>query len=216
MALSREESHYVARVCRATVGDQTSATDGRGQVAQIEIESIGAHGVTVRCLASTHQDRGAVSWVLCGAPEHDRGDWLVEKLAELGVARFQPVQTTRGRWPEGRQERWRRLSLAGLRQSRQAHLMEVGEPVSLDEAIAGIPERSTRWVARPVAEPALAPTPFPAHAIGLVGPSGGWTDAESQDLERAGFQSMSLARARLRTETAALAWAAWWAGLVVR
>ena len=47
-------------------------------------------------------------------------------------------------------------------------------------------------------------------AIGLIGPSGGLDDGEREAALSAGILPVRLSDGRLRTETAALAWAAWW------
>ena len=38
--LSDAESHYVARVCRARVGDRVHATDGEGQIATLRLAAV--------------------------------------------------------------------------------------------------------------------------------------------------------------------------------
>ncbi len=209
--LEAADAHYVARVCRARVGERVEATDGRGAGAVLRLVEI-RRGVTVEVEAVTRQPAPRQSWVMCGAPEGERADWLVEKLAELGVGRFQPVDAARGRWRAGpgRQARWERLAIAALRQSRRLHLMAVGVPMPLREALASVPPGSSGWLAdlSGVAGPASAAGD---PAVGLVGPSGGLDDLERGLALSAGFQPVRLSDARLRTETAALAWAAWWA-----
>jgi 16S rRNA (uracil1498-N3)-methyltransferase len=155
------------------------------------------------------------AWVWCGAPEGERGDWLVEKLAELGIERFQPVDLERGSWrgTARRLERWRRLAVAALRQSRRRFLMKVEAPLPLEAALAGRPGGGVSlWLAAACARPGSAiAAPATGVAIGLIGPAGGLSGREERSLETSGFNCISLADARLRTETAAIAWAAWWA-----
>ena len=211
--LAAADAHYVARVCRARVGDRVEATDGRGARAALRLVEV-RRGVVVELEAVTRETIRRQSWVLCGTPEGERADWLVEKLAELGVGWFLPVDTERGRWKTaaGRRARWGRLAIAALRQSRRAHLMVVEEPTPLPQALASLPPEGSRWLAD--ASGALAGhTPASSvgeAAIGLVGPSGGLEEGERRAAVAAGFKPLRLSDARLRTETAALAWAAWW------
>jgi 16S rRNA (uracil1498-N3)-methyltransferase len=211
--LAAADAHYVARVCRARVGERVEATDGRGARAALRLVEV-RRGVVVELEAVTHEPALRRSWVLCGAPEGERADWLVEKLAELGVGRFLPVDTVRGRWraAAGRRARWERLAIAALRQSRRLHLMAVEEPAPLQQTLSSLPPGSSRWMAE-VAGVAVGYSPAPAGGepeIGLVGPSGGLEDVERLAALVAGFQPLRLSDSRLRTETAALAWAAWW------
>ena len=210
--LSREEAHYVARVCRARAGDLADATDGRGAVARLRLVSVGADvRAEVVSIERPERKRGTRLW--CGAPERGRADWLVEKLAELGVASFQPLECEGAPWPAGaaRMERWRRLAIAALRQSRRAFLMEIRPPVSVGEAIQTMEHPAGCWVGDRDGRPAGAavrPAPF---EIGAIGPSGGFRGRERERLDAAGFVPIRLADGRLRTETAAVTLAAWWA-----
>ena len=211
--LAAADARYVARVCRARVGERVEATDGRGARALLRLVEV-RHGVVVEMEAVSREPARRCSWVLCGAPDGERADWLVEKLAELGVGRFLPVDAARGSWKTaaGRRARWERLAIAALRQSRRLHLMAIEEPASLQLALSSLPRGSNRWLADPSGAGAgrgLAPTGG-EPAIGLVGPSGGLDDGERQAALVAGFQPLRLSDARLRTETAALAWAVWW------
>ena len=48
--------------------------------------------------------------------------------------------------------------------------------------------------------------------MGAIGPAGGFTAGELERLRSVGFEPIRLSDGRLRTETAALAWAARWCG----
>ena len=215
LALSREEAHYVARVCRAREGDFAEATDGRGAVARLVLRSV-AREVRAEVVSVERRDRSFRTWLLCGAPERGRADWLVEKLAELGVERFQPLECDGSPWPAGatRLERWRRIAIAALRQSRRAHLLEIRPPVPVQAALASIDAPGERWLGDPDGPPGPARRPgrtgHPLE-VGAIGPSSGFTEAERKCFLAAGFESIRLADARLRTETAAVGMAAWWA-----
>jgi 16S rRNA (uracil1498-N3)-methyltransferase len=210
--LTGTEAHYVARVCRARAGERLEATDGNGARATLHLLEVRGE-VAAEVEAVTREAPVRTAWVLCGAPEGERADWLVEKLAELGVARFQPVDTARASWRRaaGRRERWERLAVAALRQSRRTHLMTVGDPLPLERAVEGLPGGGGRWLAD-VAGERIAHGVLAAHSagIGLVGPASGLDDGERAAAQRSGFVPIRLSDGRLRTETAALAWAAWW------
>lgn len=209
--LPADEAHHVTRVCRARPGDHIHVTDGAGRVATAELLSTGAR-VRVRSGDVALVPRGATLELWCGAPEGERADWLVEKVAELGVARLVLLDTERARWQraEARWDRWLRLSRAALRQSRQAWALVLEGPDSLPARLARVPD-GLRVVAT-----AGAPGPGSAFAgelpaVGAVGPAEGLADGEQAALEGAGFRPVRLAPARLRAETAALALAAAWA-----
>jgi 16S rRNA (uracil1498-N3)-methyltransferase len=215
LTLAEDESHYLTRVCRARPGDRVSATDGRGALAGVRLIEGGRRAlIEVETCERSRREREA--WVLAGPPEGERGDWMVEKLAELGVAVFQPLDCERGGWDRmrGRGDRWRRLAIAALRQSRRRFLLEIRPPLPVGEALAGLPGGARRWLADPDGARAARDGTSPAGvSIGLVGPSSGLSEVERATVSGAGFSPICLSDSRLRTETAALAWACWWAAL---
>jgi 16S rRNA (uracil1498-N3)-methyltransferase len=219
LRLAPEEAHYVARVCRARVGDVVEATDGRGALARLRLASVGA-AVSAEVMAVERIERKRRAWLWCGAPERGRADWIVEKLAELGVERFQPLECEGASWPAGaaRIERWRRLAVAALRQSRRAFLLEIRPPVAVEEAVATMERPAVCRVGEQDGHPAGigaspgGPAARPAALeIGAIGPSGGFGPRERERLDAAGFVPTRLSDARLRTETAAICLASSWA-----
>ena len=213
IVIAGEEAHYLTRVVRVRAGERVSATDGRGAIATLEILETGS-SIRARVLERSRQVRRATLELWCGAPEGDRADWLVEKLGELGVATFVPVHFKRTRWEraEAKRERWDRLATAALRQSRSAWQLEVRPPVPLAEALRSLAPGTGRWVCQAGGAPWVAPQPaaVSAHFVAAVGPSSGFTEDELKSLWDGGFKPVSLARFRLRTETAAMTMAALW------
>jgi len=211
--LPEEESHYVTRVCRARAGERVQATDGRGTLARLRLVEVRGR-VLAEVESSERCAPARRARLLCGAPEGDRGDWLVEKLAELGLESFDPVDTDRGRWPGrgGRKARWERLAVAALRQCQRTRLMAIAEPRPLADVLAGVPAEAQKWLADisgvQVGGEGMG---GPGLAVVVIGPSGGLSPDERSQLLATGFTAVRLADARLRTETAALAWAALWA-----
>jgi 16S rRNA (uracil1498-N3)-methyltransferase len=214
VGLEDDDAHYLARVVRARRGEIVTVTDGAGGVGRARVVELSPR-VWLELESREQRARHREAVVLCGAPEGSRADWLVEKLAEFGVARFQPLDCERDAWPagSGRAARWRRLATAALRQSQRAHRMEISEPRSLEGSLADLPRREPIWLADPAGVMASREQP-PAVgvAIGLIGPAAGFTEAEVAFIQTLGVRAIALADGRLRTETAAMAWAAWWAG----
>ena len=211
--LGGDDAHYVARVCRANPGDLVTATDGAGTIASLELLAVRGE-VRARLASRRELPRGARAIVACGAPEKDRANWLVEKLAELGVAELQPLECTRGGWERfaSRRERFERLAAAALRQSRRAWKMALAEPLRPADWLAGITSEGRRWLADAEGAPAPAPMAEPADLDRVaIGPASGFDPAERQALRDARFAPIRLASARLRTETAAVVWASLWA-----
>lgn len=204
------EAHYLRRVVRVRAGETVTGSDGAGTLAELLVREAGE---VVRAeVRARHAVARATSLELwCGAPEGDRADWLVEKLGELGVATLRPVDCERGRWDRAsrRAERWERLAVAAMRQSRSAFRLAILPSGPLAEALAGGAVPGPAFLADPGGRPfAHGPGAGPQSVRVAVGPSGGFSEGELKRLEDNGFVPTRLAESRLRTETAALAIAA--------
>ena len=215
VTIEGEEAHYLARVVRVRAGDRVSATDGRGLRAELEVLAL-RPSMTARVLARERRERPRTLELWCGAPEGERADWLVEKLGELAVATLRLLETERGGWDHvaRRRPRWERLAVAALRQSQSTHLLRIEGPEPLAAAAGRIGATGPgRWLADASGAPARAMgTPGEGASVIAVGPSSGFSAAEVKWMQDLEFVPIRLAGSRLRTETAALAAACWWAG----
>jgi 16S rRNA (uracil1498-N3)-methyltransferase len=136
-----------------------------------------------------------------------RFDWAVEKAAELGCTRLVPLTLARsvplGRGAD-RRLRWGRLAEEARKQCGRPTPMIVAEPASLADWLAERPAQGPPGLLMD-----LSAAPFPVDANPrsalLVGPEGGLTAEEKNLAMERGFEPVSLGRATLRSETAALA-----------
>jgi 16S rRNA (uracil1498-N3)-methyltransferase len=191
--LSPEESRHAVRALRLTVGDAVTVFDGR-EAWRGEIESVEGR-VRVRLRERLPGPRLPRVAVAAAVPKGGRLDWMVEKLAELGVAEFIPVRFARSVAPlgEAKRRRLEKIALAAAKQS-GAPVMTVGS----ERAAAELP--ADFWLASPG-----APGRLPAGGGSVVvGPEGGLTPEEEARFPR----RASLGPTTLRIETAAVVAAA--------
>jgi 16S rRNA (uracil1498-N3)-methyltransferase len=209
LLLDREDAHYVTRVCRAAPGESLTATDGRGGLARLTLLSVRGEA-RARVASRETAPEPEFTAVACGAPEGQRADWLFEKLGELGVREVQPLDTERASWEqfERRRERWTRLAISALRQSMSAWLLEIRPPLSLEDWLPRVGSGYSRWLADVDGDAAGERLGVAGPAVAMVGPSEGLADSERRRILGEGFSAIRLAAGRLRTETAAVAWAA--------
>ncbi len=139
-----------------------------------------------------------------------RMDFIVEKAAELGATALWPLACARSvmRNPgEERLARWRRLSLAGAKQSLSPCRMEIRAPLTVAEAAREVPQGTLAAVCVEGAEPlgAIVRRTRPRAMLIACGPEGDFDAPEHAALHAAGFIGVGLGPNRLRSETAALA-----------
>lgn len=195
-------AHRLAGVLRLRPGDIVQVFDGRGRERVARVEALTRRSVTLALLADLPAlpEPPVPATLVCAFPRGNRGDWIVEKATELGVARLVPLATGRAvlRPGDGRIERWRRIAIEAAEQCGRATV----------PAIGGEPRADARvLVAHPGASPsirsALAGALPPAVAL-FVGPEGGWDASELAALLERGGTAVSLGPRTLRVETAAI------------
>jgi 16S rRNA (uracil1498-N3)-methyltransferase len=184
--------------------------DGRGRARWGEVSRVDRSSALVRLGGEAPSNEPAYRLeILVPTFRPERASWLVEKVTEVGVSAVRFVHTSRAprEFGEGTLDRLRRVAVAALEQCHRALLPEISGPHTWREAVPLASEEG-RWVLD--TESASAGWGEAAGASGtlLVGPEGGWSPEERQDLRAAGFRAVGLGERVLRVETAALIGAA--------
>ncbi len=204
------EAVHARKSLRLRTGDPVHMVDGRGGRFAGVITNLDKHGVDVHVDTEERVDvwpRRPV-WLGAGVLRSTRMDFLIEKASELGVTRFVPLLLNRcvARPAEdgAKQERWHRLAVESLKQSRRARLLDLAAPADLDAFLDMLPEGAELWVADPEgrAPAAVARDTGDGPLVLVVGPEGGLAPEERGVLERAGGRFVRLGGHRLRAETA--------------
>jgi 16S rRNA (uracil1498-N3)-methyltransferase len=212
--LRGDEARHLTRVLRVEPGQKFEISDN-ASVYLAEVAEARGDRVVFRILEPVEPAPMPVRVTLCAALfKFDRFEWMVEKAVELGVERLLPVESARsekGLYEASRKraERWRRMAREASQQSRRARLPEILPAVRLGAALRT--EAAYRYfLDESAAAPGLVRL-LPAVRAAedsvalLVGPEGGWTEAERAEAQAAGWQAASLGPAILRAETAAVA-----------
>ena len=200
LVLDEEAAHHLSSVLRLRPGEAVEATDGRGGLVPCVWAGAGRLDAVGPVVVSP--PRSPVLTVGFVPVKGDRPDWAVQKLTELGVDRIVLLSSERSvvRWAEeraaGHVARLERVARSALMQSRQVWLPEVVGVVPVGEVLAG--GAAEAGVA--VADLGGPPLDAGVHTV-LVGPEGGWSEAER---EWAGPR-VGLGAGVLRAETAAVA-----------
>jgi 16S rRNA (uracil1498-N3)-methyltransferase len=212
--LHGEDAEHLVRVLRAEVGQIYEISDNQ-QLYLAEIEVARKTLLSFKILEKLPEPEATVEIVLAAALiKFDRFEWLVEKATELGVAAIQPfgaVRTEHGLSQAAvkRRARWEKIALEASQQSRRLRLPELlpaarfGEVVAMDANIKLLLDESAG--ATPILQCLPAAKIVTDRVALMLGPEGGWTEAERTQAVVAGWKPCSLGKTILRTETAAVA-----------
>jgi 16S rRNA (uracil1498-N3)-methyltransferase len=213
--LDGAEARHLAGVCRLRAGDQVCLFNGDGHEYPARIVEVQRRQIQLDILErlSPLRELPFRLEVAAPLPKGDRAQFLVEKLTELGVTCFLPLETRRSivHAGEGKLEKLQRYVIEASKQCGRNVLMEVGAPVDWEAYCRSGTVAKQRFFGVPGAGTTLASVgDFGQEpVVCAVGPEGGWTDEEIDTALQAGWCGVSFGPRILRIETAALAAAAW-------
>jgi len=207
------DAHHLTRVLRVEAGQQFEISDNQSvYLAEVESARKDLVSFSVREKVDSAEPR-VLTTVLASLIRFERFEWMLEKATELGVVRVVPVQTERSergleQAAAKRISRWNRIAREASEQSRRARLPEIGTPLDLAGALRS--EAIYRYVLEETEAPPILTQLHAQREPGdsvalLVGPEGGWTDREREQIGAANWRPVSLGSQILRAETAAIA-----------
>lgn len=188
---SRDVAHYLGRVMRTN--EFIAFGGGNEFVAQLADD-----GKSLHIGASTNRPDPSNDLTLYFAPIK-RTDDLINMATQMGVAKLVPVITDRTVAHNINWDRMRKIAIEAAEQSNRNSIPEISAPIRFSDldlsTVAFADERAAHGKT-------VASDVHGVRAI-LVGPEGGFSDAEFVALDTAGARGVSLGETILRAELAA-------------
>ncbi len=219
VALSPEEARHLTRVLRLGAGAEVSVFDGRGTEFRAEVEVAVRETVSLRLLErlpappSLSVQTVVVQAVLKGSSMDD----AIRDATMMGAEAIEPVLTAHTdvkasfvRRPETL-ERWHRVALAAVKQSRRATLPAIAPPRDFTEWLSAPSGAMKLMFVEPAAKASVSTLKsaleyhVPARAEVLLGPEGGWSQEELDAAMAIGCVPVTLGPLTLRAESMAVA-----------
>ena len=219
MEIGDDRARYISRVLRLRPNDTLTLFNGRGGEHRATILSFARKSVSVSI--DEHVDREVESelkiHLLQGISRGDRMDFVMQKVTELGVAQITPVITEYSviklekQRAAKRLQHWRGICASACEQCGRNLPPVVNEPVHLrnwlGENTSADDER--RLILKPGAANSLRSLQDKVESVTvLIGPEGGFSDAEYDLAGATNFFPIRFGPRVMRTETAAIAIAA--------
>lgn len=212
VTLDGDETRHLRDVLRLKVDDEIAVFDGVGNEFLCRIETIGKKESSVAIIkkmaasaAESPLDLILASVVIPG----DKYDLIVQKAVELGVNTFVPLASIRSEiklkdLPK-KLTRWRRIALDAAKQCGRARLMEIGEPQDVQALLKNQNSTEPKLFFSERAGSKLPGLKQPQNMLAVIGPKGGWDDAEIATAQNNDFNIVTLGGRIMRAETAAIA-----------
>jgi 16S rRNA (uracil1498-N3)-methyltransferase len=206
-----EQVNYLCNVLRLGAGASILVFNGRDGEWQATLSDVTKRGASLKIDAQTRSQSHGPDIDYVFAPlKRSRLDYMVQKAAEMGVARLRPVLTQHTIAERVNLERMRANAIEAAEQCGILHVPEVLEPEKFERLIDAWPASRTlifcdeeAAVANPIA--ALKGVAAGPIAV-IVGPEGGFSIKEREQLRAKSFTvPISLGPRILRADTAAIA-----------
>jgi len=211
-----EDVRHIRTVLRKQPGDLLVLLDGRGREYTVRITTIEKAEIGTEIIDRRERKVASPAVILGqGLPKSDKMDWIVQKATELGVASVIPLVTERTivkiKDEEKRIGRWQKIAREAAQQSDRPDIPTVERIRSFKDFLGTVnPELRTLHLfpweegTRPIQE-VLRGKQGIEKVVVLIGPEGGFSQAEADLAKKRGFHLVSLGPNILRTETAAVA-----------
>ncbi len=219
--LPEEEAQHAVRVLRMAMGDEMMLMDGQGTF----YRAVVTEATKKRCfykieevLPQERQWTPRLHLAMAPTKNMDRTEWFAEKATEIG---FDELTFLKCRWSERmvvKTERIEKILVSAMKQSHKAWKPVLNEMVDFKTFLQEIEEREKesgtvmqKFICHCYEEEGLGKKVALKDAVRrgedvlvMVGPEGDFSIDEVKMAEAKGFQSVTLGKSRLRTETAAL------------
>lgn len=216
LQLGDDAAGHIGRVLRMQPGQQVSLFNGEGgeylcTISQANKKNVYVsvdefHDVTSESPLKIHLGQGI--------SRGEKMEFTIQKSVELGITEITPLFSERcgvklqGERLEKKHQQWQKIAIAAAEQSGRNFIPVVHPPIKLEQWLTQ-PSDETKLTLHPRAEHSIKTIDklanFNATAMRfVVGPEGGFTDAEIAATKAADFVDIKLGPRVLRTETAAL------------
>ena len=200
-------AHYLLGVMRLKEGAPVKLFDDISGEYLATVLTAGKRDL-VLTVAAKLRDRENVSdlWLAQALIKKDRFDWIAEKACELGIARFVPVLTARCVVDKVKDDRLRAQMIEAAEQCERTALPEIAPLAKIDAMLKDWPKDRTLYFCDERGGAPFGKAIKRGPAAILIGPEGGFTDAENTAIRaHLSAVAVSLGPRILRADTAAVA-----------
>jgi 16S rRNA (uracil1498-N3)-methyltransferase len=217
-----DDAHHLHRVMRADSGDKVICSNGLDREVLVQITHIDKAVVTAEVIEELPMaaEPNVQVWIAQSLPKGDKMEIVIQKGTEIGAARFLPFLSERtvvqydAKKEAKRTERWQKIAKEAAEQAHRNRVPQVDAVLSWKDLLKAAKQGQVdaAWICyekengQHLKDAIKQSTTNNSNGTYLfaVGPEGGFTEKEIQQAEEAGFQSVSLGKRILRTETAAM------------
>ena len=211
ITLNADDSRYLIKVMRYGEGDQVELFNGDGNNYTASIISVGKSAQVQIEEAKINTTESPISVTLVQSlAKGTKLDLVIQKATELGVHRITPVSSERSvlqvdhKRAQKKADHWIKIARSACAQCNRSVVPIIDPVIELNKWLADHADQHSVLI-HPVANLSFKEMQQ-SHAVNIIiGPEGGFSDAELQLAEDTGVSLVRCGPRVLRTETAGLA-----------
>lgn len=212
--------NHIKNVLRMKPGDELALYNGTDQKEyRVGIVSFGEDEIEceLRFIKEDAVELPCRVYLFQGLPKGDKMELIIQKAVELGACQIIPVAMERSvvkldeKKAAAKIKRWQAISEAAAKQSKRGMIPEVPKVMTYEEALAYAKDMEVKLLPYELAK-GMERTKQVIDGISagekiaiLIGPEGGFAPREVDLAQQAGFETVTLGKRILRTETAGMA-----------
>ena len=211
--LPAEEAAHASRVLRLESGDEVFLIDGTGCFFKAQLTLVTKGRCLYDIVERLPQEKtwnGRIAVAMAPTKVIDRVEWTLEKATEIGIDEFSLLNCAFSERRNVKLERLDKIVVAAVKQSRKAWKPLLNDLQPFENFVKQ-PRRGAKYIAHCYAEidkkdlyGELLQLNGDEEVTILIGPEGDFSIDEVKSAMAQGYESVSLGRSRLRTETAGL------------
>ncbi|MUV39589.1 16S rRNA (uracil(1498)-N(3))-methyltransferase [Lentibacillus sp. JNUCC-1] len=220
--IKQDDAHHIARVMRMDTGDTIVCVDPGGHAALCKIETVAQQQVVCALVEWMEQtpELPVDITIVQGLAKGDKMEYVLQKGTEMGASGFIPFQAARSvvKWDQQKAHkklnRYEKIVKESAEQSHRTRIPVIHNPMELQDIInvSGdydvtmlAYEEEAKIKSRHAALSGIIQELEPGKKLLVViGPEGGLTLEEANEMQKNGFLAVRTGPRILRTETAAL------------
>ena len=208
--LPRDKAHHISNVLRMRIGDSIKLFNDSGDDYQSKIIEISKKSAQIEIGESKQiANESPLTINLCLAVSRGQHmDFSIQKAVELGVKNIIPVisEFSNAKIQDDRVHNklahWQNIIISATEQCGRSYLTQIQKPVSFAEWVR-LGASKTRLILHPESLQSMSNISLSDNELTLmIGPEGGFSDAEVEQAQENGCEPISLGPRILRTETA--------------
>ena len=211
--ITGENYKHIVRVLRFKEGDKIDFFDENIKTYQSVITNISSKEIVAQIFntLSVNNDSKLAINLYQSVPKGNKMDMIIQKSSELGVKSVTPIYTERTIVKHtSKIKRWAKISLESCKQSGRSKPLKINNPENYVDLITELSEKALNILFYENTVTTLKEfldntgTKYSSINI-IIGPEGGFSEAEIKQAEQNGINILGLGPRILRTETAAIA-----------